>query len=100
MGCGKTTIGKKLSKALQLPFIDLDTLIEKNENTSINTIFDTFGENYFREIERKYLLKVFEYETGIIATGGGTPCFFNNMELMNKNGISVFFYGFSRRTLQ
>jgi len=91
MGCGKTTIGKKLSKALQLPFIDLDTLIEKNENTSINTIFDTFGENYFRELERKYLLKVFEYETGIIATGGGTPCFFNNMELMNKNGISVFF---------
>ena len=90
MGCGKTTIGKKLSKALQLPFIDLDTLIEKNENTSINTIFDTFGENYFRELERKYLLKVFEYETGIIATGGGTPCFFNNMELMNNSGFCIF----------
>ncbi len=90
MGVGKSTIGKRLSKLLNLSFIDLDILIESKYHKSISDIFKDYGEDGFREIERKSLQEVSEIEDVVIATGGGTPCFFDNMELMNSTGITVY----------
>lgn len=86
---GKSTLGKILSKRLNRKFLDLDELIVKQENKTIPEIFEADGENRFREIEKEMLHSV----TGsklIIATGGGAPCFFNNLEHINNNGISVW----------
>jgi len=91
MGAGKTTIGKKIAFKLNLPFIDLDQHIEKKEQTSIISIFSAHGENYFRNLETKYLHQVIDDNiNGIISLGGGTPCFNNNIKLINNKGISVF----------
>jgi len=91
MGCGKTTVGKKLAKALHCSFIDTDTLFEKLQNTTIIEFFATQGEEKFREIEQELLYQIInENENIVISTGGGTPCNFNNMEMINKNGISIY----------
>lgn len=90
MGCGKTSIGKKLAKKLNFQFVDLDKLIETQEKKTTKQIFEEKGENYFRETETKMLEKTFGLKNTIVATGGGTPCFFQNIENINKNGISVF----------
>lgn len=90
MGVGKSTIGKRLSKLLNLSFIDLDLFIESKYHKSISEIFKEKGEGGFREIEKKSLQEVSEIEDVIIATGGGTPCFFDNMELMNATGKTVY----------
>lgn len=88
---GKSTLGKHVAKQLGLNFIDLDKIIVENEGIEITDIFKTKGENYFRELERKYLLKMINLNDGyILATGGGAPCFFDNMDQMNKNGITIF----------
>lgn len=90
-GSGKSTAGKQLAALLSCPFIDLDDEIEKMAGTDIPTIFSTHGEAHFRELERKALLRVTEDPgEAVVATGGGTPCFFDNMDVINKNGISVF----------
>ncbi len=88
---GKTTLGKIWSNQLHLPFIDLDEEIAKKENKSISTLFTEEGETYFRAIEREILddLLILPY-TLIIATGGGTPCFHNNLTRINQAGISIF----------
>jgi len=91
MASGKTTIGKRLSKMMELDFIDLDQLIESREKTTINEIFESGGEALFRGLEMKYLKEVISItENAIISTGGGTPCFYSNMELMNASGLTVF----------
>lgn len=90
MGCGKTSIGKKLAGKLDFQFLDLDKLIEKQEKKTIQQIFQEKGEGYFRKIENKALEQTFNLKNTIVATGGGTPCFFQNIEEINKNGISVF----------
>lgn len=90
MGVGKSTIGKRLSKMLNLSFIDLDIFIESKYHKSISEIFQEKGEDGFREIEKKSLQEVSEIEDVVIATGGGTPCYFNNMELMNATGKTVY----------
>lgn len=90
MGCGKTSIGKKLAKKINFQFLDLDKLIEKQEKQTIQQIFQEKGEGYFREIETKVLEQTFCLKNTVVATGGGTPCFFQNIENINKNGISVF----------
>jgi len=90
MGSGKTSVGKKLAKKLNYKFIDLDTEIEKSVNCSISDYFTKFGEEKFREIENKILKESFKYSNTVISTGGGTPCFFNNMLLINKNSFSIY----------
>lgn len=87
---GKTTLGKKLASALRFDFIDLDAEIVKQEKQSITEIFAQKGENYFRETERKVLEKTLPQKNTIIATGGGTPCFFENRNFIKQHGISVF----------
>ena len=90
MGCGKTHIGKRLAKKLGLSFIDMDDFVEKKENRSIRTIFAEEGENYFRKKEKECLREMANFESTIIATGGGAPCFFDNGDWMNTNGLTVY----------
>ncbi|MDD2930444.1 MAG: shikimate kinase [Fermentimonas sp.] len=90
MGSGKTTVGKKLAKSLSLSFIDLDAFIESKYRKTIAEIFAEKGEDGFRKIESKALSEVALIEDVVISTGGGAPCFYNNMELMNKTGTTVY----------
>lgn len=89
MGCGKTTLGRALGKATRLEFIDLDTRIECRYRKSVAQIFAERGEAGFREIERRMLAEVADMTDVVVACGGGTPCFFDNMELMNSRGLTV-----------
>jgi shikimate kinase len=89
-GSGKSTWSKKLANALQYSFVDLDVLIEQNEQQSIEDIFLEKGEDFFRDLEHKYLLKTIDMSNVVISCGGGTPCFNNNMNLINENGLSIF----------
>ena len=91
MGCGKTFYAKKLSEIINLPFIDLDTFIEDKEKKSINKIMHEKGESYFREIENNNLNQILNRNNNFIfATGGGTPCFFNNLDLLNEFGLTIY----------
>lgn len=90
MGCGKSTMGKKLAVKLGYEFIDLDHQIESSIGTTIAQYFSVHGEAAFRKLESE-ALKTFDYPANaVIATGGGTPCFFDNMEWMNASGLSVY----------
>jgi len=85
MGCGKTYWGQKLSRKLQLPFFDLDAQIEEKEEKSIDAIFNQEGEEYFRLVEKDVLYLLTEsHESFVMAAGGGTPCFYNNIAYMQK----------------
>jgi len=90
MGAGKTTVGKALSKELGMPFYDLDWYIESRRRKTIPQIFAELGEEGFRNIERNMLHEVAEFEDVIISCGGGTPCFFDNMDYMNQQGQVVY----------
>ena len=91
MGSGKTTLGKRLANKLNQPFFDLDAIIEEEENISIAEIFDIKGEAFFRELETKTLARLIDdNEHFVCSLGGGTPCYNNNMELINQSGISFY----------
>jgi shikimate kinase len=90
MGCGKTRLGKKMANKFNLPFIDLDTLIEEQSGQTIPEIFSQYGETGFREIEKKTLQNTSFPANSIISTGGGAPCFYDNMNWMNTHGLAVF----------
>lgn len=90
MGAGKTTLGKSLARHLGLEFIDLDWYIENRFHQSVSQLFATRGEEGFRKIEQNMLHEVAEFEDVVISAGGGTPCFFDNMEYMNSMGDPVF----------
>lgn len=90
MGAGKTTLGKILARELNLEFIDLDCYIENRFHQSVSQLFATRGEEGFRKIERNMLCEVAEFENVIISAGGGTPCFFDNIEYMNKQGLTIY----------
>jgi len=90
MGAGKTTIGKILAQKLHWQFIDLDLFIENRYRKKIGEIFVEKRESEFRELERNALQEVAQYENVIVATGGGVPCFFDNMELMNRLGYTIY----------
>ncbi|MFH2096690.1 MAG: shikimate kinase [Bacteroidota bacterium] len=90
MGSGKTTIGKKLADFMQYSFIDLDEQIVQHENCEISQIFSQKGEDYFRTLEHKMLHEVLREDHVVVAAGGGTPCFFDNMKLMTEGSITVY----------
>lgn len=90
MGAGKTTVGKALAKDLGLMFYDLDWYIESRMRKTVAQIFSERGEEGFREIERNMLHEVAEFEDVVISCGGGTPCFFDNMEYMNQQGKTLY----------
>lgn len=90
MCAGKTTLGKALARELELKFIDIDWYIEQRYHATIRELFAQYGEEEFRRIEQRMLHEVAEFENVLIATGGGTPCFFDNMDYMNRMGDTVF----------
>ena len=89
MGCGKSTVGKRLACALKVSFIDMDDYIEKKEDRSISEIFETDGEEYFRNLETE-TLKRFRYKNAVIATGGGALLREENGLVAKKFGIPIF----------
>ncbi len=90
MGAGKTTVGRQLAMNLGLQFYDLDWYIEMRYHTRVADIFAEKGEEGFREIERNMLHEVAEFEDVVVSCGGGTPCFFDNMEYMNSLADTVY----------
>jgi len=91
MGVGKTTIGRKLASRLHMRFTDMDEYIEKLEGMSVQMIFSQKGESWFRAKETEVLhLLADEMDDMVISTGGGVPCFNNNMDFINSKGISYY----------
>jgi shikimate kinase len=91
MGSGKTHWGRQLSAKLELPFYDLDSVIVEREHRTVADIFEESGEEYFRYQEKEMLESiVVEMESFILSCGGGTPCFFNNIEFMKKSGKVIW----------
>jgi len=90
MGSGKTTIGKLLAAKMGYNFVDMDKHIEEKTFKSVSQIFAEQGENEFRQLEKECLHEIGEFERVIISTGGGVPCFFDNMEYMNNRGITIY----------
>lgn len=90
MGSGKTTIGRQLAMALGVSFYDLDWYIEMRFHRTVAQIFAERGEEGFREIERNMLHEVAEFEDVVLSCGGGTPCFFDNMDYLNLMGQTVY----------
>ena len=92
MASGKSVLGKILAERLQYGFVDIDYIFEEQYKVSILDFFNKYGEAPFRKMEQEILHKTTQLTDTIIATGGGTPCFFNNMEFINQSGISVYLH--------
>lgn len=90
MAAGKSLVGRMLAEKMGMAFLDLDEYIESEQKCSIASLFDDKGETHFRMLEARALRKTADLEPSIIATGGGTPCFHNNMEWMNEAGLTIF----------
>lgn len=90
MGCGKSTIGRKIAALMGISFVDLDKYIEERYFKTVPAIFAEEGEKEFRIKERNSLMEVAQFEDIIVGTGGGAPCFFDNMEVMNNSGVTVY----------
>lgn len=91
MAAGKTSNGKKLAHRLNYDFIDLDNFIENAEKMPVHEIFEQKGEDYFRLLEKEALGTTFLQENIVVSTGGGTPCYFDNMQQMNNFGLTIYF---------
>ena len=89
-GSGKTTLGIGLAKSLGISLVDMDKEIEDREQKSIPSIFANEGESYFREIEQLVLHEVSKQDNVVISTGGGSPCFYDNINYMNQHGKTIF----------
>ncbi len=90
MGAGKTSVGKVMAKKTGMQFYDLDWYIEERYRRKVADIFAQRGEEGFRDIEHRMLHEVAEFENVVLALGGGTPCFFDNMDYANRCGITIF----------
>jgi len=100
MGCGKSTIGIELAKQLKISFIDLDSYLEKKHNASISSIFQDKGEFYFRKAEKEALNDLLEDKApAIIGLGGGTPCYYDNMDRIVASGHTSIYCSASISTL-
>ncbi|MCM1293456.1 MAG: shikimate kinase [Bacteroides sp.] len=100
MGSGKSTLGHALAKVTGLDFIDLDNYIEARYHANVRDIFARDGEAGFRDMERRMLEEVGQFQDVIVACGGGTPCFFDNIELMNRAGLTVLLEASHERLFQ
>ena len=90
MGSGKTTVGRTLARQYGIEHIDLDWRIEQRFHTKISDMFAEIGEDGFRRRERNMLQEVMGMEDVVVSVGGGTPCFFDNMEQMNSAGYTIY----------
>lgn len=100
MGCGKSTIAQNLSKITNIPFLDLDKIIEERAKMSINEIFEKHGEIYFRKLEHEIFVELLQSsENNIIGLGGGTPCYANNHELLKGENVASIYLKASIDTL-
>jgi len=90
MGAGKTTVGRQLAMALGVQFYDLDWYIEMRYHKKVPEIFADSGEEGFRDLERRMLHEVAEFENVVLSCGGGTPCFYDNMDYMNSQAETVY----------
>jgi len=90
MGSGKTTLGRRLASALNWSFADLDRLIEESAGSTIPELFETKGEEFFRKLEEAELRKTALLSEFVVATGGGTPCYRENIDFMNRTGITIY----------
>ncbi|MGI6222694.1 MAG: shikimate kinase [Prevotella sp.] len=90
MGAGKTTIGRALSRTIGVPFYDLDWYIQQRMRRTVKQLFEERGEEGFRKVEHNMLHEVAEFEDIILSCGGGTPCFFDNMDYLNQQGETVY----------
>jgi len=90
MGSGKTTVGQMISWKLGYSFIDLDSMIEEKYKITIASFFSKFDEKVFRKVENETLKDTILMKDTVVSAGGGTPCYFDNMEIINKSGISVY----------
>ena len=90
MGAGKTTVGHALSKLTGMPFYDLDWYIETRMHRKVPQLFAEWGEEKFRRMEHNMLHEVAEFDQVILSCGGGTPCFFDNMDYMNQQGETIY----------
>jgi len=92
MGCGKSVVGDYLAKKAQMNFYDMDLEIEKSTQKSIKEIFETKGEIYFRKLENEILKSILsKNESFVLSLGGGTPCYYNNYELLQQSDVSSFY---------
>jgi len=90
MGCGKSTIGRKLASLMGSTFIDLDKYIEERNFKTVPAIFAEEGESGFRAKEQSALHEVAQFDNIVVGTGGGAPCFFDNMEIMKRTGLTIY----------
>lgn len=90
MGCGKSTLGKKIANLLDIPFIDSDQYLETHYQKSVGELFAEFGESHFRTLEQSFIQSLDLKSDFVLATGGGMPCFGDNMELLNQAGTTFY----------
>lgn len=90
MGSGKTTLGKKLARAINCPFVDTDAAIEHFADMKISEIFEKHGEAHFRQLESDWIEQLSIDEPAVIATGGGMPCFNDNLQKLKNKGIVLY----------
>ena len=90
MGTGKSTLGRKIAKRTELPFLDTDKMVEETEGATVADIITFAGEEYFRKAERKALEQTAEMENVIVSTGGGLPIWGDNMEWIEEHGVSIY----------
>ncbi len=100
MGTGKSHWGKQWAEEFKMEFFDIDSLIEKEEQASVVDIFEKAGEDYFRVKEASVLRDLLKYEDCIISCGGGAPCFYDNMSLMNQSGTTIYLTATSQYILE
>lgn len=90
MGSGKSTLGHEFARRLRTRFVDMDQELERRHQISITQIFEQYGEEQFRKWEADLLLHLSKEDNLVVATGGGLPCFLNNMEILNKSGLTIY----------
>lgn len=90
MGSGKSTIGRYIAADMKWTFVDMDDYFEKKHQMTIKEFFARHGEDKFREAEREVVRELSQADNTVVATGGGAPCFFDNMEVMNRSGLTIY----------